>query len=106
MVGALPDLFSQYPYQPAPGKTGTSHDEADKVKPKAKAVRRMVYDLIKNHGPLNYKEVGALLLKRHISERTSQPRLTELKQQGFIKRTGQQRDGCDLYIAVEGKKYE
>jgi len=91
---------------PAPGKTDTSREAAEKIAPAITGLRKQVYDFIVDH-----KEFGATSdeIDRNtgINLLSVRPRLTELKQAGLICDSDRRRPNRGgrreiVFIATEG----
>lgn len=77
-----------FDWQPPKGKTDTSEQAAEKIKPKAPTLREQVYNAVKEHGPITGEEVFKMLGTKETSTR---PRLTELARHGYIEDSGERR---------------
>lgn len=90
------DLFS-YPFQAGYKSPTTSKDAAIAIEAngKSEALRKRVYDALMFH--MTPKECAASL---DIDINSVRPRITELKQRGMVKETGERRDRQHVYKSV------
>lgn len=85
------DLFdhaARYPAHPGYKASGTSQEAAQAVAGRAHRLRDQVMVILRRHGPKTADEVAALLGESVLSIR---PRLSELRQNARIEKTGERR---------------
>lgn len=77
----------QFDFDPHPGKTDTSAEAAEKIKPDAPTLREKVYALVALK-PLTSDEIATMMGEDILSIR---PRLSELREKGLIGDSGLRR---------------
>lgn len=80
-------IFSRYPLEPGYKKPGTSSEAANSMKPRAKALRVKVLEVL-GRGACTADECAK---KLQVSILAIRPRCSELMAQGLIERTGARR---------------
>lgn len=83
----LPLFISEKPLPYAKG-SDTSRDAAEAMHLEAAKLRRLVLACYREHGPMTPDEVAGRLKQSVLAIR---PRVTELRQSGFLELTGQRR---------------
>jgi predicted ArsR family transcriptional regulator len=81
-------MIDRYPHTPGHRQTDTSADAADAMQPLAETVRASCLDVLKSRGPLTADETADAL---GLSILTVRPRMTELRQMGLARDSGDRR---------------
>lgn len=74
-----------YPHQPATGKTDTSAEAAEAIRPSVSQLQYMIIGRLAMGGPQTSYELSDTLGENHAN---TQPRCTELKALGLIRDSG------------------
>ena len=81
-------MIATYPHYPGAKVAGTSQDAADSMAEDAPKLQAQIMYLFRSHADLTTDEAAALLGKTPFGVR---PRFTELKEFGWIEKTGARR---------------
>ena len=92
------DFAGKYPFAPALGKTDTSREAAEVIRPFHTPLQIMVIRHLTAFGPSTWKDVSEATGE---DSRNIQPRFTELKEMGVIVGTGQRSQRCEIYALAK-----
>ena len=74
-----------YPYQPATGKTDTSAEAAEAIRPSVTQIKAMILDRLREAGPQTSVELAKAIGEEY---ETTQPRTSEMRALGWIRDSG------------------